>query len=276
MRRFLAAFGFCLALVSPVLAQNNGAVFPASSGGASLAGPTTTLGPADAASPTAQALGVQSVVTGTSNTAGAIWSHTDSAGTGTANSGGFSFKAHPAGSTGSTPNAAVTVFNVGQAATAQSGTAYSYQLVAPATGTNYNVSIGTFGSSALNQTTFHQGGAGIYYMNGSGLFGIGVVGFASSVNSAPDTGFSRSAAGVVNLGNGTAANQTGSLIAAQVQLSGVIYSAAGTALPSCATGTKGAHATVSDATSPTYLGTYTSGGAVIAPVFCNGTTWLTD
>jgi hypothetical protein len=55
-----------------------------------------------------------------------------------------------------------------------------------------------------------------------------------------------------------------------------VYSAAGTPLPTCNTAYKGQKATVSDATSPTYLGTYTSGGAVIAPVFCNGTTWLTD
>lgn len=55
----------------------------------------------------------------------------------------------------------------------------------------------------------------------------------------------------------------------------VIYSAAGTALPSCVSGLKGATAIVSDATSPTYLGTYTSGGAVAAPVMCNGSGWIT-
>lgn len=55
----------------------------------------------------------------------------------------------------------------------------------------------------------------------------------------------------------------------------VIYSAAGTALPTCATALKGQEAVVSDATSPTYLGTYTSGGAVASPVMCNGTIWVT-
>jgi len=54
-----------------------------------------------------------------------------------------------------------------------------------------------------------------------------------------------------------------------------IYSAAGTALPSCAAGTKGGMAIVSDATTPTYLATYASGGAVVAPVMCNGTNWVT-
>jgi hypothetical protein len=57
------------------------------------------------------------------------------------------------------------------------------------------------------------------------------------------------------------------------------YSAAGTPLPTCASGIKGQNAVVSDATSPTYMGAYTSGGAITAAVICsyNGTTyfWLT-
>lgn len=58
-----------------------------------------------------------------------------------------------------------------------------------------------------------------------------------------------------------------------------LYSAAGTALPTCAIGIKGELAVVSDATTPTYMGAYTSGGAITASVICsfNGTTfsWLT-
>ena len=60
---------------------------------------------------------------------------------------------------------------------------------------------------------------------------------------------------------------------------GTLYSAAGTALPTCASGTKSERAVVSDATGPTYMGAYTSGGAITAEVICsyNGTTyaWLT-
>ena len=55
----------------------------------------------------------------------------------------------------------------------------------------------------------------------------------------------------------------------------VLKSAAGTALPTCNAAHNGATNIVSDATSPTYLGTYTSGGAVETPVFCNGTNWVT-
>jgi hypothetical protein len=54
-----------------------------------------------------------------------------------------------------------------------------------------------------------------------------------------------------------------------------LYSAAGTPLPTCNAGSKGQALTVSDATAPTYNGTYTSGGAIVAPVVCNGTNWLT-
>lgn len=55
----------------------------------------------------------------------------------------------------------------------------------------------------------------------------------------------------------------------------VLYSAAGTALPACAAANKGQTTTVSDATSPTYLANYTSGGTVASPVMCNGTNWVT-
>lgn len=54
-----------------------------------------------------------------------------------------------------------------------------------------------------------------------------------------------------------------------------IYSAAGTPLPSCTSPLKGTSAVVSDSTVPTFLGTYTSGGAVLSPVICNGTNWVT-
>ena len=58
-----------------------------------------------------------------------------------------------------------------------------------------------------------------------------------------------------------------------------LFSAAGTALPTCAAGSQGGRAVVSDATSPTYMGAYTSGGAITVEVICsyNGSTysWLT-
>jgi hypothetical protein len=63
------------------------------------------------------------------------------------------------------------------------------------------------------------------------------------------------------------------------QIPVTIYSAAGTPLPTCASGIKGQRQVVSDATSPAYMGAYTSGGAITAEVICsyNGSTysWLT-
>lgn len=54
-----------------------------------------------------------------------------------------------------------------------------------------------------------------------------------------------------------------------------LYSVAGTPLPACAAANKGQLAVVSDATSPTYNGTYTGSGAVTVPVICNGSAWTT-
>lgn len=54
------------------------------------------------------------------------------------------------------------------------------------------------------------------------------------------------------------------------------YSAAGTPLPTCNSAAEGTNASVSDATTPTFHGTYASGGAVHERVYCNGTNWLDD
>ena len=54
-----------------------------------------------------------------------------------------------------------------------------------------------------------------------------------------------------------------------------IYSAAGTPLPAASMELLGAKAVVSDATLPTFLSPYVSGGTVAATVLCNGTQWVT-
>lgn len=63
------------------------------------------LGLADAAAPVAQTLSVQSVVAGTSNTAGANLTITGSQGTGTGAGGSLIFQVAPAGSSGTAQNA---------------------------------------------------------------------------------------------------------------------------------------------------------------------------
>jgi hypothetical protein len=108
------------------------------------------------------------------------------------------------------------------------------------------------------------GGIELGWMSASS-FGLGTT---------PDTGLSRISAGVLAVGSGTVGDVSGTIKLAAL-LPGVIYSAAGTALPSCVSGLKGQQATVSDATAPTYHGAYTSGGAVVSPVYCTGSSWLT-
>lgn len=68
----------------------------------------------------------------------------------------------------------------------------------------------------------------------------------------------------------------GGLLQAPYLQGTTIYSAAGTPLPTCNGGAEGSRAAVSDATLPTFLAAYTSGGAVHASVYCDGTSWKTD
>jgi hypothetical protein len=137
--------------------------------------------------------------------------------------------------------------------------------------------------SPITDTTLANGSPGITAFNssagnsslenfsgGSGLTGI---------SWQSDTGLSRTLADTIAVGNGAQGDFSGSLKLTNVTTATIlpttIYSAAGTPLPSCVTGIKGELAVVSDATTPTYMGTYTSGGAVVAAVICNGSAWLT-
>lgn len=81
--------------------SNSGDTFIGRGGAAA----TVRLGLADAASPAAQTLKVQSVSSGTSNTAGANWTIQGSQGTGTGVGGDIIFETASPGGSGSTPNA---------------------------------------------------------------------------------------------------------------------------------------------------------------------------
>jgi hypothetical protein len=70
------------------------------------------FGAADAAAPVAQTLSVQSVVAGTTNTAGANLTITGSQGTGTGAGGSIIFQVAPAGSSGSAQNALATALTI--------------------------------------------------------------------------------------------------------------------------------------------------------------------
>jgi hypothetical protein len=70
------------------------------------------LGAADAAAPVAQTLSVQSVVAGTTNTAGTNLTITGSQGTGTGAGGSLIFQVAPAGSSGTAQNALATALQI--------------------------------------------------------------------------------------------------------------------------------------------------------------------
>ena len=73
---------------------------------------TLQYGAADAAAPVAQTVGVQSVVAGTSNTAGANFTINGSVGTGTGAGGSIIFQTAPASTTGSTQNALAAALTI--------------------------------------------------------------------------------------------------------------------------------------------------------------------
>lgn len=114
-------------------------------GNAKLTAPSAAVlqhGAADAAAPVAQTIQAQSVVAGTSNTAGVDWTFNGSRGTGTGAGGRFIFQGSLAGTTGSTQNALVnsmivdpvgniTLFNSGGTNTLTAG---SGVLIANASG----------------------------------------------------------------------------------------------------------------------------------------------
>ncbi len=76
--------------------------------------------------------------------------------------------------------------------------------------------------------------------------------------------------GAVTVGT-AAAGATGSITAQSVGTSG--YAISG--LPTCNSGSQGQTAYVTNGVaSPTYLGTVSTTGSTVAPVFCNGTSWV--
>lgn len=125
---------------------------------------------------------------------------------------------------------------------------------------------------------------GAYY--GTGFSGTSANGFGwsggTSVGSNRDTTLCRGGAtGIVSVESAatctnTVAGATGTLAYA-VQAPGILYSSAGTPVPTCGSGTKGYNYIVSDATTPTYMGTYTptATNGVTTEVICsfNGTTY---
>ena len=143
------------------------------------------LGAADAAAPVAQTLSVQSVVAGTSNTAGANLTITGSQGTGTGAGGSIVFQVAPAGSSGTAQNAladALTLNSARQIVSAIAGSAST-----PA----YNfLSAGNGLYLSSNSLYFATSGGTVRFgfgTNGAELASTGVVGWSSSSTDASAT-----------------------------------------------------------------------------------------
>lgn len=81
---------------------------------------------------------------------------------------------------------------------------------------------------------------------------------------------------VVNASSSSAYQCTSTSVGITSNLPGLLYSTAGTPLPTCNTAAKGLHATVSDALTPTYGVAYTGGGTIVSSVLCSGTAWTTQ
>ena len=140
------------------------------------------LGAADAAAPVAQTLSVQSVVAGTTNTAGTNFTIAGSQGTGTGAGGSLIFQVAPAGSSGSAQNALATVLTI-------SGTG---AISTPTTSANTLTIQGSFSTTS----TFNFVSWSAAQLGWAAASGV-------SPSTALDTGLKRSAAAIVGITDGS-------------------------------------------------------------------------
>lgn len=172
------------------------------------------LGAADAAAPVAQTLSVQSVVAGTTNTAGANLTITGSQGTGTGAGGSIVFQVAPAGSSGTAQNALVDALTIAGnrsitipgAVTFNSGTTSHSNIIIPTgiIGGGFNSAI----SSGVNNFVLQAGAVDAFFTSGLAfvLRSNTTFGFSSTTDpktTSPDTILARDAANTLALRNGT-------------------------------------------------------------------------
>jgi hypothetical protein len=160
------------------------------------------LGNADAAAPVAQTLSVQSVVTGTSNTAGQEFRIDGSQGTGTGAGGSLVFRVAPAGSSGSAVNALSTALTI---AGNRDITATGNAIFGNSSATSIEF-LGSFGNSLAAFTNAALTGV----VSGLVLRSTSVLAFATGTNPAStvDLVLARDAANTLALRNGTNAQET--------------------------------------------------------------------
>jgi hypothetical protein len=152
------------------------------------------LGLADAAAPVAQTLSVQSVVAGTTNTAGVNFSINGSQGTGTGAGGSLLFRTAPAGSSGTTQNALGTALAITAAGNVGIGT------TAPRTLLHLNLTGGAPAIELSGATIPNFTGVGFVpnigldtigriNQNSVANAGLAITGFSANSNTVPAIGF---------------------------------------------------------------------------------------
>jgi hypothetical protein len=165
------------------------------------------LGAADAAAPVAQTLSVQSVVAGTTNTAGTNLTITGSQGTGTGAGGSLIFQVAPAGSSGSAQNALATALTINSArdATFEAGVfAASSSPSAVAFGRNGTAGTGIYFPSAANFAIALNGTGAVNFTTDTlSLPSNSALQFLSgAIGAGPDLKIFRDAANTLALRNG--------------------------------------------------------------------------
>jgi hypothetical protein len=242
------------------------------------------FGGADAAAPVAQTLSFQSVLAGTSNTAGVNTTFKASAGTGTGAGGSFLFQTALAGSSGTTQNAFTTALTIdgstGVTIGSPSNTGTNPQLTfAPASGNGVGISASAYGNNDLEFWTNSSGVTGAwtfvaqvsYYgfeINSAGAYCFSP---GSNPDSASDTCLWRGAAGRMTIGGNSAGSFSGSLKLTSLITAALTYAT----LP--ASPAAGQRAYITDGNTTTYYATVSSGGGSSnISVLYNGTNWVVD
>jgi hypothetical protein len=118
-----------------------------------------------------------------------------------------------------------------------------------------NVVAGTSNTAGVNWTLKASAGTGTG-AGGDMLFQVAAAGTTGTSQNAFATAFSVRNTGVIQ--------------------NNIVFSAAGTPLPTCNGAAEGSRGAVSDALTPTFLTAYVSGGTTHASVYCDGTSWKTD
>ena len=216
------------------------------------------FGAADAAAAVPQKLSVQSVVAGTSNTAGGDLTITGSQGTGSGAGGSIIFQVAPAGAAPTVQNGlvdALTIFTN----EIRLGIGNSSVITIGHTAASSSARIGFFAGAQFVNSTL--GGVGAARFTDSSTTAFGGIQFGGT--SAAYPALKRNGAGIDIVG---ADNTNVSFI----RVPGVTVAS----LPSASTAGVGARSFVTDATVAVYASTVAGGGSNKVPVFSDGTNWI--